>query len=547
MSGLGGKPLAKFGSGMVGHVHGGVLGRVLKTPIHKHVVVLNGGLGDGIDKGRFFEVGLLDGVAVVVAVAAPVFIAGLVELGIVLPKRVVEAPGDFGGGDPEWGEFDGPLFSFGIAELKFASGNGDKLEGTVVGLGDFLFVVFESVLLGLFSNEGVQAFGERELFGRGELLGWAGKDGRFLPHRREEENKAEEPQGRRFHVAVLGDLEFAWDGKAGGLEIVVKGEVVGSEIEIGFPELIPSESSTGLAGVGAEEGVGGGVDHVVASVDLLACAQGGKELVMLDLIHVLFLAGLGLGAPNHLPLMVLGKAAARPDHGSVGAGDAVNDLIVNALDLTLGNVAKDVARIFVGDSMVIVDVAGISAPNFTASSNCGDRFDVVHGPSDLVGGVNGLLEKSASGEPVEVDPVSHLPLDHTHSLGLLSIVGEGANRAGEIGSVNRFDATVFPRGDLGVGFDDGRVESPTESILNGESLRLGFHHRGQNRTQARGVDRHRLFDKHVDAGFDSGGNVAGAKAGSRSQDDQVDSGGDDLLVAVDAGELSFGGDLGPFA
>ena len=199
VSRLGGEPLAKFGGGVIGHVHRGVLGSVRKAPVHEHVVVLNGGLGDGIDEGRFFEVGLFDGVAVIVPIETAVFVAGFVKFGVVLPERVVKAPGDFGGGDPEGGEFDCALFCAGVAEQNLAAGNGDQFERTILSLGDFLGVVFELLLLGLFGDEGVQAFGELELFGRGKIFG-RGWEGWSSPSRRKGE--------RRTRLRSQGEKDF---------------------------------------------------------------------------------------------------------------------------------------------------------------------------------------------------------------------------------------------------------------------------------------------------------------------------------------------------
>ena len=331
------------------------------------------------------------------------------------------------------------------------------------------------------------------------------------------------------------------------MKVVFEGEGVGGEIEVGLPEFIPSEALAGLAGVGAEEGVGGGIDHVVAAVDLFASPERGKELVVFDLIHVLFLTGLGPMAPKHLSLVVFGVATAGADHGGVGTGDAIDDFVVNPLDLALGDVAEHIAGIFVGDSVMVVNVAWIGARDFASSAYCGDGLDVVHGPGDFVGGVNRLLQKGAAGEPVEVDPVGDLPFDHTHTLGLDGVVGERAHGAGEVSAVDGFDATEFAGGDLGVGLDDSGMVAPAESVLDGESLRLRFHHGGKNGTEAGGIDGHGLFDKHVEARFDGGGDVAGAEAGSGGQDYDVDAGGDDFLITIDAGELAFGGDLSTLA
>ena len=207
--------------------------------------------------------------------------------------------------------------------------------------------------------------------------------------------------------------------------------------------------------------------------------------------------------------------------------------------MALADVGGDAFWVFVDDVVVVVDVRVIGLLCAATICDGGDGGDVSHGPGDFIDGVDALFNEGSGAEPLEVHPVPQLPLDIGHAFWLAT--GEGFDGVCHVGAVDGADFAEFSGEDFAVGFTGAGVEAPAEAVLDGEVLLFGDLGGFEDRFESGNVDCHGFFDEGVLPGVDGGAEVLGAEAGRGCEDDEVDSGVDDLLIGIESYEAALRG------
>ena len=203
-----------------------------------------------------------------------------------------------------------------------------------------------------------------------------------------------------------------------------------------FPVVGPEDPLAGVSGFTAKEAESGGFRHVLAGVDDLACSEACEELVVAHLIHVVLCPFFRAGTPNILPVTVLNGAASGGKHRAVLAVNAVGDITVGVIHLALPDVRDDAIRVFVSDIVVVKEVGLVISVSASAIRDDGDGVDIVHGPSDLIDGVDALLYERGGTKPLVVLPVAHLEFHITHAFRLCDPVSERGGGIQEVGAID---------------------------------------------------------------------------------------------------------------
>lgn len=298
-----------------------------------------------------------------------------------------------------------------------------------------------------------------------------------------------------------------------------------------------------MSGFATEEAEGGGLGHVFAGVDDLTRAEVGEELVVANLIHVVFHSFFRADTPDRLSLTVLDGAASGGEHGAVFTVNTVGDITVSAIHLALSDVGDDAVRVFVSDIVVVEDVGLVITLSAATVSNGGDGRDVIHGPTDFVDGVDTLLDERGGAKPLEVLPVAHLEFDITHPVGLLHAIGEWGNRVEHVSAVNGHHFAKLTGEDFFVSLLGAGMVAPAKAVLDCGAFGLGHLGGLEDGADAGHVDGHGLLDKGVLASFHGSAEVLGAEVGRGAEEDDVHSGGDDTLISIKADELALFGSL----
>ena len=263
---------------------------------------------------------------------------------------------------------------------------------------------------------------------------------------------------------------------------------------------------------------------------------------MLLLVHVVLLR---ITLPNLAVGDDLVPVLEAADGGvAVGSHDVVAVVVATVGEVTAHVEATAAVGVFKGSAEVVVDVVAerhVGANLAATGADDAHRRNILHRPGDLVEGMDRLFSDVIAREPRVVLPIADVVLEVAPPRLPRHLAPETGGVIGGVDGPNRADRTVV-NAVVDVAFA-GRI-APAESGDEVDGLLGGELHRLANAPQPRRIDRHRLLAKNLLSSLDGSLEVEGPEGRRRGEEDNI-AGFDELLVAVEAGEATVGGDIKP--
>ena len=259
---------------------------------------------------------------------------------------------------------------------------------------------------------------------------------------------------------------------------------------------------------------------------------------MLDHIHVGLLTAI-TPTVRTIGILEIGVGPSVPSL-AFAAEQVVAVVAVAVGDLALGDDTPSTIGPLVGGCHVIENVALVVRVHASAIGDDLSRRLVTEGPHHLVHGMDALLDVAVAGQPGEVHPVAHLPLEIAHAVFALRGRLHRLHGAGQVGAVHGQDLTDLAFVDA---LEELLLREGIAPAVARHQVELGFlghADRLHHVTDAGAVSGHRLLAEDVLLLLDRITQVGGTESRRRGQQHHVHTGVDHLLVGVETDEALGG-------